>query len=186
MQTKKRRLATFLNLVAPKPAAGPKEAKSPAIIPRRNWAALDFVPPAVLPGEPQPPPIIIPGRGHENGRLSDLILVGRTYHPLCRQAFVEKVQIGYYAYERREEWRTCTLAAAYAGAFGPDSIQRPDFSYTMAVWRLSQRLGYDIGKLQVVGPTGRHNSLANEMIELTDVNLWTRAGVAEWVSSIGM
>lgn len=131
------------------------------------------------------PPVVIPGYVPQVSRkLSDLILVGRTYHPLCRQAFVEKVQIGYYAYERREEWRTCTLAAAYAGAFGPDSIQRPDFSYTMAVWRLSQCLGYDI-RLQVVGPTGRRNSLADEMIKLTDENLWTRAGVAEWVASMG-
>lgn len=117
--------------------------------------------------------------------LSHFLRIGRLYHPLCRNAFVERVQIGYYAYERREEWRTCALAAAYAGAFGPDSIERPDFSYSMAVWRLSQRVGFDIGQRQVVGPTGRHNTLADEMIQLIDDNLWTRAGVAEWVASLG-
>ena len=117
--------------------------------------------------------------------LSNFLRIGSMYHPLCRNAFVERVQIGYYAYERREEWRTCALAAAYAGAFGPQSIEKPDFSYSMAVWRLSQRVGFDIGKRQVTGPTGRHNNLADEMVKLVDDNLWTRNGVAEWVSTLG-
>ena len=95
------------------------------------------------------------------------------------------MQLGYYVYEQREEWRTCALAAAYAGAFGPQSIERPDFSYSMAIWRLSQRVGYNIGERQLVGPTGRHNNLADEMIKLVDDNLWTRAGVADWVASLG-
>ena len=135
---------------------------------------------------PTPPPIIITAPLAEpNGRLSHYLFTGRLHHPLCRNAFVERVQIGYYAYERREEWRTCALAAAYAGCFGPQSIEKPEFSYSMAIWRLSQRVGFDIGKRQVVGPTGRRNNLADEMIKLVDENLWTRAGVAEWLASIG-
>lgn len=118
-------------------------------------------------------------------RLSQLIQIGRQYHPICRQAFVERVTLGYYAYDSRIEWRTCTMAAAYAGAFGPASVEKPDFSYSMAVWRLSQMIGWDIGTIQVTGPTGRQNSVADEMIALTDDNLWTRAGVAEWLASIG-
>ena len=121
-----------------------------------------------------------------NGRLSHYLFTGRLHHPLCRNAFVERVQIGYYAYERREEWRTCALAAAYAGCFGPQSIEKPEFSYSMAIWRLSQRVGFDIGQRQVVGPTGRRNNLADEMIKLVDENLWTRAGVAEWLASLGV
>ncbi|MCP4415461.1 MAG: hypothetical protein GY805_02490 [Chloroflexi bacterium] len=121
----------------------------------------------------------------QSDTLSNFLRIGCLYHPLCRNAFVERVQIGYYAYERREEWRTCALAAAYAGAFGPQSVEKPDFSYSMAIWRLSQRIGFDIGKRQVVGPTGRHNNLADEMIKLIDDNLWSRVGVAEWVASLG-
>lgn len=117
--------------------------------------------------------------------LSNFLRVGRLYHPLCRNTFVERVQIGYYAYERREEWRTCALAAAYAGAFGPQSIEKPEFSYSMAIWRLSQLVGFDIGQHQVVGPTGRRNNVADEMIKLVDENLWTRTGVAEWLTSMG-
>lgn len=133
-----------------------------------------------------PTPIIITlPEAALNGRLSNFLRIGRLCHPLCRNAFVERLQIGYYAYERREEWRTCALAAAYAGAFGPESIERPDFSYSMAVWRLSQRVGFDIDQRQVVGPTGRHNNLVDEMIKLIDENLWTRAGVAEWLESQG-
>lgn len=136
---------------------------------------------------PTPPPIIITAPLAEpNGRLSHYLFTGRLHHPLCRNAFVERVQIGYYAYERREEWRTCALAAAYAGCFGPQSIEKPEFSYSMAIWRLSQRVGFDIGKRQVIGPTGRHNNLVDEMIKLVDENLWTRAGVAEWLASLGV
>jgi hypothetical protein len=118
--------------------------------------------------------------------LSNYLRLGRAYHPLCRNTFVERVQIGYYAYERREEWRTCALAAAYAGAFGPKSIEKPEFSYSMAIWRLSQMVGFDISQHQVTGPTGRRNNLADEMIKLVDENLWTRAGVAEWLASLGV
>ncbi|WP_420631842.1 hypothetical protein [Candidatus Leptofilum sp.] len=142
-----------------------------------------------LPVPQQPDPIIITQFPDETAQktdtLSGFLQIGRLYHPLCRSAFVERVQIGYYAYERRDEWRTCALAAAYAGAFGPQSIEKPDFSYSMAIWRLSQRVGFNIGERQVVGPTGRHNNLADEMIKLVDDNLWTRAGVAEWVASLG-
>lgn len=148
-----------------------------------------IVPNRQLPTAPPQAPIIIviepeqPARA--NDTLSEFLRVGRLYHPLCRKSFVERVQIGYYAYERRTEWRTCALAAAYAGAFGPDSIERPEFSYSMAVWQLSQKVGFDIGKAIVTGPTGRQNNIADEIIKLVDVNLWTRAGVADWLESLG-
>ena len=143
--------------------------------------------PSLIPYQPDPIIINLPPNEPEiqTATLSNFLRIGRLYHPLCRNAFVEKVQLGFYAYERREEWRTCPLAATYAGAFGPQSIERPDFSYSMAIWRLSQRVGYNIGDRQVIGPTGRHNNLADEMIKLVDDNLWTRAGVAEWVASLG-
>lgn len=118
-------------------------------------------------------------------RLSAFLETGRLYHPLCRQAFVEQVSIGYYAYERRAEYRTCALAAAYAGAFGANAVEQPDFSYTMAVWRLSQRLGFVLEHTLVRGPTGRQQNLVKEMIDLTDVNFWTRHGIAEWLRIIG-
>lgn len=118
--------------------------------------------------------------------LSRSLALGRTYHPLCRQAFVERVAIGYYAYERRYEWRTCALAAAYAGVFGPGEIERPSFSYSQACWLLGQVLGYDPAKLIVEGPTGRRLPVAEEMIKLTDNDLWTRRAVAAWLGSIGL
>lgn len=139
--------------------------------------------PADLPG---PVIISLPGEHPDTATLSNYLRIGRLYHPLCRNSFIECVQIGYYYYERRKEWRTCALAAAYAGAFGPQSIERPEFSYSMALWRLSQRVGFDIGQRQIVGPTGRHNTLADEMIKLVDENLWTRVGVAEWLESLGV
>jgi len=118
-------------------------------------------------------------------RLSTFLAIGRTYHPLCRQTFVEQVSRGYYAYEKWVEYCTCALAAAYAGAFGPLSIERPEFSYTMAVWQLSRRLGFALEQTVVTGPTGRRQNLAKEMIDLIDANYWTRQGVAEWLRSIG-
>jgi hypothetical protein len=113
--------------------------------------------------------------------LAGYLAIGRTYHELARFAFVEKVQLGYYAYERRVEWRTCALAAAYSGAFGPQAVERPEFSYSEAIWRLSKRIGYNLDQLYVIGPTGRFSAVPDEMTLLTDANYWSRRGVAEWL-----
>lgn len=121
-----------------------------------------------------------------NPKLSYLMLVGRRYHPLCRDAFVERVAIGYYAYERRYEWRTCAIAAAYAGAFGAESIERPDFSYSMAVYRLSKLIGYDMHKLRMNLPTGTQMPLDEGIMSLVDNHLWTRQGVAELLMDNGL
>ena len=56
----------------------------------------------------QPAPVIIPGyvpTAWLDQRLSTFLRIGRLYHPLCRNTFIERVQIGYYAYERREPAR---------------------------------------------------------------------------------
>lgn len=129
---------------------------------------------------------LTPVAGTGQPTLSHYLTIGRTYHPLCRHAFVEKRVIGYYQYERRVAFRTCAMAAAYAGAFGPTSIERPEFSYSMAIWRLSQHVGYDMEDLCVYGPTGRYQSVAKEMIALVDNDFWTREGVAEWLASLGL
>ena len=173
-------LSRWLGLQKPEPASTALTVHTPTdlIIPERPLPAIHQPAPTII----NLPPI---QTETQSDTLSNFLRIGRLYHPLCRQAFVERVQIGYYAYERRDEWRTCALAAAYAGAFGPQSIEKPDFSYSMAIWRLSQRIGFDIGQRMVVGPTGRRNNLADEMIKLVDDNLWTRAGVAEWVASLG-
>lgn len=114
--------------------------------------------------------------------LAGYLLVGRTYHDRASVgSFVDKVQLGYYAYDRREEWRTCALAATYAGAFGPQAIERDGFSYSQAVWQLSDLVGHDLNELYVFGPTGRVSAVMDEMILLTDANLWTRLGVAHWL-----
>jgi hypothetical protein len=170
----------WLGLQKPLPASTALTVHAPAEI---------IVQERPLPIPYQPIPIIIDlppiQTETQTDTLSNFLKIGSMYHPLCRNAFVERVQVGYYAYERREEWRTCALAAAYAGAFGSQSIEKPGFSYSMAIWRLSQRIGFDIGQRQVVGPTGRHSNLADEMIKLVDDNLWSRAGVSEWVASLG-
>ncbi|NJN53571.1 MAG: hypothetical protein HC804_01745 [Anaerolineae bacterium] len=118
--------------------------------------------------------------------LSELIAIGRQYHPLCRGAFLKRVTTGYYHYERRTTWHTCALAAAYAGAYGREAIERLDFSYSMASFRLARVIGYRADELTVTGPTGRVQTVAEEMMQLVDENLWTRQGVAEWLEGIGL
>ena len=114
--------------------------------------------------------------------LARFLAIGRTYHKRAEVgSFVEKVQRGYYAYERREEWRTCAVAAAYAGAFGPDSVERGEFSYSMAIWELGDLVGHDLNELHVLGPTGRVSAVMDEMVLLTDTNYWTRLGLVHWL-----
>lgn len=114
--------------------------------------------------------------------LAGLLAIGRTYHERASiGSFVDKVQVGAYAYERRTEWRTCAVAAAYAGAFGPREVQRDTFSYSQAVWQLSDRVGFDLNELHVLGPTGRVSAVMDEMVLLTDTNYWTRLGLVHWL-----
>lgn len=129
------------------------------------------------------PPTVIPV---DTATLSNYLRLGRTYHPLCRHAFIEKRVTGYYHYEQRVTYNTCAVAAAYAGAFGPQSIERPDFSYSMALWRLGQKVGYDLNQRVVHGPTGRRQPVAEEMMQLVDENFWTRDGLVEWLESLGL
>ena len=85
----------------------------PAITPKRPVELIVTERPLPIPHQPEP--IIInlpPNEKTQTETLSHFLRIGRLYHPLCRHAFVERVQIGYYAYERRNEWRTCALAAA--------------------------------------------------------------------------
>ncbi len=139
---------------------------------------------------PQPDPIIIdipqPRRRSQSNTLSYYLEMGRRMHPLCRDSFIERVELGYYYYERRTEWRTCALAAAYAGLFGPRSVERPDFSESMAIWRLSQKLGYDLRTTIVYGPTGRCQPVIEEMIQLVDEDGWARDGVVEWLQTLNL
>lgn len=121
-----------------------------------------------------------------NSHLSQALLRGRELHPLARHSFVECETIGYYSYERRQVWRTCALAAAYAGIFGAEAIEQPDFSYTQCCWLLSNVLGYDPSKRIVNGPTGRRLPVAEEMVKLTDDNFWNRRTIAAWLWSVGL
>ena len=73
------------------------------------------------------------------------------------------------------------MAAAYAGAFGPQVIERDEFSYSQAVWHLSDLVGYDLNELHVLGPTGRVSAVCDEMVLLTDTNFWTRLGLVHWL-----
>lgn len=114
--------------------------------------------------------------------LARFLAIGRTYHARASMgSFVDKVKVGYYEQTRRTEWRTCALAAAYAGAFGPQAIERDAFSYTQAIWQLSDLVGYDLNELHVLGPTGRVSAVPDEMVLLTDTNLWTRLGLVHWL-----
>lgn len=138
----------------------------------------------------QPEVISIPQQTVRQGSsvpLSQLLRIGSFIHPLCRHSFVEQSICSPYAYSRRHvNYRTSALAASYVGAYGPHAIKEAEFSYSMAVWRMSRVVGYDITKLIVEGPTGRINSVADEMIQLTDEDYWTREGVAEWLESVGL
>lgn len=148
--------------------------------------------PVVIPGQAQaedgPPPIFIDngsGASQERGAglagLARLILIGRQYHEAAGPgAFVEKIYQGYYGYERHTVYKTCAIAAAYAGAFGPKSIERPAFSYSQAVYTLSLLLNFDL-KQTVTDPAGGRGPLVVRIIKLTDVHYWDTAGIVAWL-----
>lgn len=168
----------------------PQATPASEMTPHRGQYALksSSVPAPTGNQQTKPAPVVIEARPIHSptgsNTLSNFLQVGRQYHRLCRGSFMERRVIGYYHYERRIEYRTCVIAAAYAGAFGPESIEEKGFSYSMAIWRLSQKVGYDLNTLEVYGPTGRCQAVAREIIQLVDQDGWTREGVAEWLESL--
>lgn len=172
------------NAVAPYLSAGtavlPLTSQHPAAArPAQTWPLKCVV--AVSEVVTIPAPVYF-GQYSPLAMLAGFLAIGRTYHARASiGSFVDKVQVGFYAYERREEWRTCAVAAAYAGALGPQVIERDEFSYSQAVWYLSDLVGYDLNELHVLGPTGRLSAVVDEMVLLTDTNLWTRLGLVHWL-----
>lgn len=140
--------------------------------------------------------INVPTRRPSGNSLAACLERGRRMHPLCRDSFIERHDIGYYHYERRTEWHTCAVAAAYAGAFGARAIETAvpvcsparmpltGPSGSQMTWQLSHRLGIDLQNTAVYGPTGRRQPIADEMIQLTDRDGWTRAGIVSWLQSL--
>jgi hypothetical protein len=75
------------------------------------------------PAPAPPPPILIePRRQIQTQPLGYYLAVGWQRYGVARNAFVQPVTTGYYAYERRTGWRVCALAAIYIGLSG-DSAQ---------------------------------------------------------------
>lgn len=139
--------------------------------------------------QPLSPLIHIPSVRRSNKRstpLSAYLAIGRQFHPLCRYSFIERIETGYYYHEKQVYYRTCAIAAAYAGAMGRHSIEQPDFSSSQAIWQLNQRVGYDMNQRLVIGPTGRTQPIVDEMMTLIDNDNWNRAGVVEWLRGEGL
>lgn len=121
-------------------------------------------------------------------KLAELLQIGRRFH--------DRAPANYFVwqrpYDRNRDYyenlvgsnrpiHTCAVAAAYAGAFGPQAVEQSGFSWSEAVWRLNRHIGYNLDELLVVGPTRRQSTIYDEMILLNDANGWSRAGVAEWL-----
>lgn len=115
-------------------------------------------------------------------KLSTFLRIGSKKHPLSRNTFVNKTK-NESSYQPHVA--TSALAAAYVGAFGSDSIYDPQLSIQLAIWKLNQVLDMDLENTYVTGPTGRENSIAQEMTDLINLNWWTREGIANWLASIG-
>lgn len=129
----------------------------------------------------------IPGGGTANpfSWLGYFLATGRQMHDPISDAFVGYKDSGYYHYERRRNWLTCAVAAAYAGAFGAESIEEQRLSPSLVKWRLGHLIGVDLDTVTVTGPTGRTQPVLDEMISLMDTDGWSRAGIAEWLYSQG-
>ena len=124
--------------------------------------------------------------GGKRPYLWQLVQRGAAVYPLARNSFVDVITQGAYAYSKRVTYRTCVIAAAYVGAFGADAITQAGFSHSQAMFRIALRIGWDISKLSVTGPTGRQQMLDAEIVQLVDKNLWDYAGVIEWLAWKGL
>lgn len=85
--------------------------------------------------------------------MHHFLLYGCTLHAQALDSFVEVDDIGYYAHEKRTEWRTCAVAALYAGVYGRNVIERrhangtPIFSYDECAVLLASFFDIDISHM---------------------------------------
>ena len=136
-----------------------------ALVETRPTAVPAIIPiaPTVIPNQPQPAHI-------EHKRLSELILIGRKLHPVCRESYVQKMSNG--------TWKTCALAAAYVARFGSGNLA--NFSINEMVWRFKFVVGYDMSKTYMIMPHGGREKVVNGVQDLIDKPKywWSREGVA--------
>lgn len=112
--------------------------------------------------------------------LSDLIDIGRALHGRCKEAHVSKE-----ATRHNTIWFTDAIAAAYAAAFGPQYVETSMFSGSEATWRLGQYLGYDLNAL-FIPVDGKEMSVIDAVLYLTDMKMWSRGGIADYLRSYGL
>ena len=124
--------------------------------------------------------------GQPTIRLSDAMKRAAMQFKQCHNTFIRKVTYGHYMYERKVQVQLCAISGAYAAEFGLEAIGPQGFSLTEAAFRLKLRIGYDILRVVVPGPTGRIQPLANEIIALNDQNGWSTIGIAEWLMESGL
>lgn len=139
----------------------------------------------VIPGQAQPTIIHMPTAQPALATLSELILAGRRLHKVCRGGYVRKIRHGSYLYERWDEWTTCALAAAYAGAFGAKAVERDDWSPDEAIWKLEMVLGYNVRTQRITSPNRYETTIEKEIYHLVDAKMWSREGVALWLITQG-
>lgn len=129
---------------------------------------------------------LVPGKGaNPFSWLGYFLALGRAIHGPVADEFMVREGRGYYHYEKQDRFLTNAVAAAYAGAFGRESVEAQPFSPSLAKWRLSHLLGMDLDQVRVSGPTGRTQPVLDEMIDLMHTDGWSRAGIADWLYSLG-
>ena len=128
-------------------------------------------------------------------RLSQLIETGRHYHTQAKGYFVQKWSNNHYFVKHRvEELRTCALAAAYVGSYGPNSINER-ITRSMVEAELEPIIGYHPGLRIITCPVlyDRRNqpyqgtSSVSALVQyLNDQEGWTRAAISRELARQGL
>ena len=110
--------------------------------------------------------------------IAHYLAVVWSLYDVARGKFVERVQHGFYHYERHEEWRICALAAIYIGLTNatPASIASTDFD--MIEFGITRLTGRNLRYIYAPAATsdgivakGQIVSLFAHLVTLTD-NGW--------------
>ncbi|MCA9923068.1 MAG: hypothetical protein KC421_11885 [Anaerolineales bacterium] len=160
--TKQRLRNIFTRFASPQTLALARREET-AVSPARPAA----MPPAHYRQEPQ-----IIHMPQQRPLLSQLIRVGAALHPEAKTALYETSCAGYYAYNKRKEYRTGAWGAAYVAVFGLDALAAGP-AESQIIWRLGRLVGYDLKPVNQV------------ITELTGAG-WDRYGIAEWLEDKGL
>ena len=118
--------------------------------------------------------------------VADYLAMGWRRYGIARNHFVQRIDHGHYAYERRTEWRVCALVAIYIGLTGSHPKEVYGMEWDAVEFGITGQLGFNLRHVYAPAITsalgvskGEPTSLFSHLALLTD-NHWPKQEIINY------